>query len=506
MATAVQRERLKSLLSNKLWRLNNLYKILDETGQVVTLKLNEEQLHFAQNRHYFNCVLKARQLGFSTFIQIDGLDDCLFNSNTNFGIIAQSLDDAQAIFKQKIKFAYDNLPDWLKSAVTATTDRVNEITFSNGSTIRVGTSLRGGTLQRLHVSEFGKIAAKFPDKAKEIKTGALNTVHAGQLIDIESTAEGQGGEFHSLCVRAERLQQQNATLTTLDPKFHFYPWWKKKSYRLENHGVETSQRLKTYFEGLQANYGIALDDAQRAWYVKKEEQMGGPEDMRREFPSTHQEPFEVAVEGAYYAHQMARVRKEGRICRVPVEDGIAVNTFWDLGRNDNTAIWLHQRVAKEERFIGFYQNSGESLAHYVNWLNDWKPPDVPWGTHYLPHDAEVVDLSRTDNLSRERVIQDLGLQNTRIVPRIADLQTGIEATRNSFAPCWFDAEACAEGIICLDNYRKDWNETRGVWRNEPAPSIYNHGADAFRQFAQSREKIGAKRPSRTVQRAKVAVI
>lgn len=483
------RDEYAATFGNRMWRLCNIYWITDETGREVPFYPNDEQMDFLENRHDFNCILKARRLGFSTVIQLDGLDDCVFNSNIEFGIIAQSLEDARSIFRSKIKFAYDRLPEQIKAAVSATTDSANEIRFSNGSGIRVGTSLRGGTLQRLHVSEYGKISAKFPEKAREIKTGALNTVHAGQLIDIESTAEGQGGEFHSLCQRAEKLLQAKTELTALDPRFHFYPWWMKTSHRLPNHGVSVPQRLKTYFESLQAEHGISLDDAQRAWYVKKEEQMG-PEDMKREFPSTAREPFEVAVDGAYFAHQMAKARHDGRLCRLPVESGVAINTFWDLGRNDNNAIWMHQRVAKEERFIGFYQNSGESLAHYVTELSDWKPADVPWGTHYLPHDAKVTDLSRTDNLTREQVIQDLGLKNTRIVPRIADLQTGIETTRNSIGACWFDEEACAEGIICLDNYRKDWNETRGVWRNEPAPSIYNHGADAYRQFAQSREKLG----------------
>lgn len=476
------RTALKSRLSNKLWRLNNLYRITDEKGQEVPFRLNDEQRDYYENRHYLNCVLKARQLGFSTFIQIDGLDDCLFNSNVEFGVIAQSLDDARAIFRNKIKFAYDRLPESLRAAITATTDSANEIRFSNGSGIRVGTSLRGGTFQRLHVSELGKIAAKYPEKAKEIKTGALNTVHAGQLIDIESTAEGQGGEFHELCRLAEALQQQGTELTPLDPRFHFYPWWRKSSYRLEDHGVSIPQRLKTYFERLEADHGIVLDAGQKAWYVKKEAQQG--DDMKREFPSTPKEPFEVAVEGAYYAREMARVRREGRICRLPIETGVPVSTFWDLGRNDLNSIWLHQQIAKEDRWIGFYQNSGESLAHYVGWLQDWKPGGVVWGRHYLPHDAGVTDLSRTDNKTREEVIKDLGLKDTVVVPRIQDIQTGIELTRGVFATSWFDEEACAEGIACLDNYRKEWNEQLGTWRNHPRHDKYSNGADAFRQRAQ----------------------
>jgi hypothetical protein len=474
-------DKYAATFGNRMWRLHNLYWITDEEGEEVLFRPNEDQANFLGNRWHFNCILKARRLGFSTVIQIDGLDDCIFNSNIEFGIIAQSLDDAKAIFRSKIKFAYDRLPQELREVVAATTDSANEIRFSNGSGVRVGTSLRGGTLQRLHVSEYGKISARYPEKAKEIKTGALNTVHAGQLIDIESTAEGIGGEFYDLCQRSEKLKTAGTHLTSLDPRFHFYPWWMKRSHRLPDRGVFIDQKLKVYFDKLESQ-GIGLDDEQKAWYAKKAEQMG--DDMKREFPSTPKEPFEVAVEGAYYANEMARVRKEGRICRIPVETAVPVNTFWDLGRNDLNSIWLHQHTGKEDRFIGFYQSNGESLGHYVKWLKDWLPQGCSWGEHYLPHDAEVTDLSQLQNLSRQQVIEQLGLKHTRVVPRTPEIGTGIQQTRDAFASCWFDAEATAEGITCLDNYRKDWNEQLGTWRDYPRHDQYAHGADAFRQFGQ----------------------
>lgn len=471
---------IKNRLASRRWRINNLYRITDEKGIEIPFRMNEEQERFYREMWYFNCILKARQLGFSTFIQIFGLDMCLFNSNVEFGIIAQSIDDAKAIFRNKIKFAYDKLPDWLKEERTASIDSANEIRFNNNSGIRVGTSLRGGTLQILHVSEYGKIAAKYPEKAKEIKTGAFNTVHAGQFIMVESTAEGAGGEFYDLCRRAENLQREGKDLSPLDPRFHFYPWWQKKSYRLPNAGNIVDLGLQKYFSALESK-GIVLDDEQKAWYAAKAATMG--DDMKKEFPSTPGEPFEVAVRGAYYAKEMARVRKEGRICRIPIETSVPVNTFWDLGRNDNNAIWFHQAIGKENRFVGFYQNSGESLAHYVKHMKEWLPDDCVWGIHHLPHDASVTDLSRTDNKTREQVLNELGLRSTKIVPRIPDLNTGIELTREAFASAWFD-ERLSEGIACLDNYQKDWNEQMAVWRDYPKKSEYNHGADAFRMYAQ----------------------
>jgi hypothetical protein len=152
--------------------------------------------------------------------------------------------------------------------------------FGNGSSIRVGTSLRSGTFQRLHVSEYGKLCAKFPEKAREVKSGALNTVHVGQKIRIESTAEGQAGHFYELCQKAQNMERQGVALTDLDFKQHFFGWYLDEKYQLDADVLETSE-MREYFDKLEAE-GVVLTKPQRAWYVKKSEQQD--DDMKREFP------------------------------------------------------------------------------------------------------------------------------------------------------------------------------------------------------------------------------
>lgn len=80
---------------------------------------------------------------------------------------------------------YDNLPAWLKAAIP-TEERKSganggRMVFKNGSSIQVATSFRSGTVQRLHISEHGKICAKYPHKAKEVKTGTLNAIHQNAI-------------------------------------------------------------------------------------------------------------------------------------------------------------------------------------------------------------------------------------------------------------------------------------------------------------------------------------
>jgi len=104
------------------------------------------------------------------------LDACLFNSDFRAGTIAHTLPMPSVIFRDKIRFPYDHLPEMIKAMVPARNDNSCELLLANNSSIRVGVSLRSGTLQYLHVSEYGKICAQFPEKAREVRSGALNTV------------------------------------------------------------------------------------------------------------------------------------------------------------------------------------------------------------------------------------------------------------------------------------------------------------------------------------------
>ena len=190
---------LTANLSDWRWRINNLYYITDKSGKKVLFQLNEQQAQFFENMHYRNIILKARQLGFTTFMMIFMLDACLFNDNTKCAVITHSRDDSIRLFREKIEFAYENLPDTIKDWMPAKIGRAGEYVFANDSSVSVGTSFRGGTLTYLHVSEFGKICARFPHKAKEIVTGAFEAVSQDCVITIESTAEGKSGYFFDYC-------------------------------------------------------------------------------------------------------------------------------------------------------------------------------------------------------------------------------------------------------------------------------------------------------------------
>jgi hypothetical protein len=498
--TGINAADLAQHLDNPSWRLMNLYKIIvkgddSDEGLVLQFNPNKAQRRLMARLHNRNIILKARQLGFTTLIAILWLDTALFSkSPIRCGIIAQDREAAEAIFRDKVKFAYDRLDEALREKFPLSKDSASELMFvHNGASIRVATSMRSGTFHRLHVSEFGKICAKFPDKAREVVTGSIPAVPKSGMLVIESTAEGQDGPFYTMTQRAMEQNEKGAVLNEKDYRFHFFPWWEAMEYEIDPEGVVLSSANLTYFNEIESEIGKPLSPRKRAWYVSTmQSDFGGDAPlMWQEFPSCAREAFQVSTQGCYYAAQLSLARKQGRVLATLPVEAVPVNTFWDLGRGDMTAVWFHQRIGPENRFIRFYEASGEDLSHFVK---DLQKTGYTFGRHYLPHDAEHrrLGMSADTNRTLKEMLETLMPgQRFEVVPRISAIGTGIQATRNVFASCWFDETGCDEGIKHLASYRKQWDKMRGTWRDDPLHDIHSHCSDAFRQFGQEADSGNA---------------
>ena len=466
-------KRAQELFADPLWRLNNLYYIIDKSGQKVKFTLNWAQAKLYEERWYLNIILKARQLGVSTYVCMLFLDRCLFNSNVTAGIIAHTREDAEHMFK-RIKFAYDNLPEALKAARQANVESARELVFNNHSGIRVGTSMRSATLQYLHVSEFGKICAHYPDKAREIRTGSLNTIGTNQYIFIESTAEGRGGDFYDMCKASEALQDAGKQLSNQDYKFHFFAWHQCPDYVLD--GDYTIPKLfDDYFAQL-ADRDIKLTKEQKNWYFKKS--LTQKDDMKREYPSYPDEAFESANEASWYGKWLQEARFQGRVTNVPWDRETKVFTAWDIGYGDATAIIWFQIVGQEVHIIDYYENSGEALPFYLKVIKD--RPYI-YEHHFGPHDMKAHEFS--SGFSRQEVAQSLGVPFIILESLKIGFDEGIEAARNMFPRFWIDEKRCSPLIKCMENYRKEWDPNYECYKDKPVHDKYSHGADALRYLA-----------------------
>lgn len=471
-------KKIKAQLADREWRLDHLYFIQDKDGNEVQFRRNPAQLLLCSTMWYRDVIPKARQLGFSTLIAILILDDCLFRSNTTAGIIDSKLDDAKKKLA-KIKFAYDRLPAAIRQSVRLETDNTEKIVFSNGSQISVGTSYRGDTPQILHVSEYGMISSESPEVAKKIRTGAFNAVGLNGKIYVESTAHGVGGEFYDLVQRAEKAQKAGGELTQLDFKMHFFGWHLDPKYRLQNNLVTIPQELVKYFALLESTHGLKLDADQKAWYAKMREEHG-PDDMKSEYPSVLEECFHNSLEGSYFKREMSKARTDQRIgLPLGYDPTRPVNTFWDIGMDDENCIWFHQTDGVRHRLIDFYKNSGEGLPHYIQVLEEkQKNRNFIYGKHYGPHDLSVREWTSKSAQPRWKVALDLGVK-FEVVPRIHDKADAIEAARRFLGMTYIDSVHCEEGIRCLDNYRKKWNEKLSTWSSDAVHDWASHGADAL---------------------------
>lgn len=491
------KEELERCLADPEWRLFSgcLYKIMikqdegdDADVTILPFIPNRAQRRFIKRLWHRNLILKARQLGFTTLIAIMWLDHALFNADQRCGMIAQDRDTAKNIFRDKVKFAYERLPEQIRDRFPVAADNADELLFAhNNSSIRVATSMRSGTMHRLHVSEFGKICAKYPDKAEEVITGSIPTVPTTGVLVIESTAEGRTGSFFDMVEESKKLFISKKLLTPKDYRFHFYAWWQEPKYRLPSSTVPISREEHDYFDKIEADCDCKIDPDQRAWYMAtlRSDFSGKEEKMWQEYPSTPEEAFQVSTEGNYYGKDMLALRKRGGITRIPVLE-LPVYTFWDIGNGDGTAIWFMQSLRGEDRFIDYYEAHNEDLRHYVKELQD---RGYIFAQHFLPHDAGHKRLGDFNQSIKDQLVKLMPGQTFTIVPVITELATGIYLTRKALKGVYLDEVRAKEGIARLEGYRKKFSraDNRYLDHQPDKSNGCSEGADAFRQYAQAKE-------------------
>jgi hypothetical protein len=189
----------------------------------------------------------------------------------------------------------------------------------------------------------------------------------------------------------------------------------------------------------------------------------------------------IDIEGSIFNEEMQAAFVEGRICEIPVLDK-PVQTFWDIGHDDKTAIWFHQQVGMEHRFIDYYEARQEKLPHYIHKLQELaQERGYVYDRHYLPHDA---DDERLTGDSPAETLRAYHIGDVEVVPRISYVRDGIEMMRAKFPSCYFDKYRCKDGIKALTHYRREWDEKLQRYRDRPLHDWASDAADALRQFAQ----------------------
>jgi len=232
-------------------------------------------------------------------------------------------------------------------------------------------------------------------------------------------------------------------------------------FELYNHGLQDENWYAKSFKASETN----IVDEQELAEAKK---MMPPEIYEAEYECS----FESSAIGSIYSQSLSKADNEGRITKVPYDSTIKVDTYWDLGMRDKTAIWFVQQKGSAIHLIDYFEDSGESLEYYASILDE---RGYVYDTHYLPHDANVREIGT--GKSRLEIAQSLGLV-TSIVPKMS-IEDGINATRMTLGRCWFDYEKTKDGLDALRQYR--WAVTdKGETKNRPLHDWTSHAADSFR--------------------------
>src|SRR3990167_9403379 len=380
-------------LKNKTWRLNNLYKIRNKKGKLIKFELNRVQSHYDGNKWFRNLILKSRQLGFTTYEAIDSLDDTLFTPNFDALMIAHNLEAGESIFSKKISFAWDRIPDTLKTLWSVDNKTSKTLKFDFGekgfSSLAVDTSGRSGTYQRVHVTELAEISKKYPKKVPDIIEGTIPAIPTTGRVDIESTSQGASGEFYEMFIDAwERGEPHSA----LEYKAHFYNWtWDDEELNTITPilfaNMIQGERFKEYAERHK------LTDIQITYYYQKWLSLNKNwNSLKREYPTTPQEAFDAVSEGTFYGETIGLMEINGQIGIVPFDRALKVHTVWDLGVGKNLVVGFYQRNTElnQLRKIDYLEGEGsEGLPEIITKVK--KKPYV-FGKHFAPHDIETTDI------------------------------------------------------------------------------------------------------------------
>lgn len=338
-------------------------------------------------------------------------------------------------YKQSKDVAWDMLKEYAgKFAGVKFNEGELRVDFANGSRLRLYGADNPDSLRGLGL--WGVIFDEYSQQPSNIFTEIIRPAladHRGYAIWI-GTPKGKN-DFYRLYLRAKEQDK-----------------WLGIKLDVDDTGLIAKEELEDAREIMDE------DEFQQEWYCS----------------------FEASIKGAYYGEQLNEARSEGRIGgAVPYNRGVKVDTSWDIGVGDATAIWFIQRIGHEIHLIDYYESVGQGFPYYAKVLQD---KGYIYGKHYAPFDIENQEFGT--GKTRKEIATKLGIYFT-VVPKLP-IEEGIDSVRRMFNKCWFDKEKTMLGINALGSYHKEWDDKRGEFKNQPFHDWSSHAADSFRYLALGR--------------------
>jgi len=424
-------------------------------------------------------ILKSRQQGISTYYLIDYFDNAIHLNHRTVGMQAQGREESQTLLT-RVQTLWDMLdPNYKAHALgglVKTKSSTTEQAYSNGSQIFIRTSFRSATLHDLHISEFGKTAHKYPDKAAEIISGSMEACAPlpGNNIAIESTAEGED-KFKDMWDEAYDLDPDLRSAEDFLPIF--LPW------HVDPDCVNTTPQVLTdkeveYFRRLDIT-----DPLKHNFYIAKKRRLKSR--ITKEYPSTPEEAFQAALELAFYGALFTDLEAEGRIKDNLYDPALPVYAAVDLGISKTDLfciVYLQEHVDSDDiRIIGEDNGRDEDIPFYCDLIHRREEIECI----YLPHDAEVRSMN--DKKTRTTAFREQGFR-VKVVKR-SGLLDGIDRVRQYIPRMGIDTK-CTMVQKTMKNYVKVFDEKLQLATATPVHNFWSHMADALRTGIMGLKKRG----------------
>jgi hypothetical protein len=474
-------------MKDAYWRLHHIYHVKNDKGKVVPFRPNAEQsaLYKAilKDGKRNILIIKARQLGMSTAIEMFILDSLAFGQGIQAAIVDQTQGDASKKLNNKIKLGWNYLPKEFRKAYHH--PKENDGIFScqlvghpEVNEVQAGLTARGDTFQILHISEWGPIQALDAARSEEILTGAMPAAKDGIRI-IETTWKGgKNGHLWDLTKRAIDMPEQDKTRE--DFHLFFFPWFNDPQYNTEGRVEQIDEETMEYFRAMEKETGHTFTDTQKMWYYKKAIPMA----LHRfqEFPTTLAEAFTGSTEGVILHSQVMTARLEKRVFNFKHDPTELVYTFWDLGAPVNMCTWYAQFIGREIHLIDVDMELDLDL---IDRLARMLQKPYAYGGHYFPHDAAAKEKSGKNFL--EQVAPRLG--HCRVIPRARSMSAanwpGIDHLRSMFPRMVFNKAPCDPALERLEAYRTKVDRTNGYVTETIVHDQCSHVADGLRMLAEA---------------------
>jgi len=493
-------------LPNKLWRMNVLYKIKNKSGRVVRFVLNDAQLKVYKEllSHPRLIILKSRQRGISTFMLICYFDDALIEGVIEAGMMAQGEKEMENLF-DKVKLLWRELDDSVLRFLSLHTvkDTTKAFEWNNLSKMYLQLSFRSGTLQRFHVSEYAKISKRYPERAKETRSGSLQAIlpTKDNLVVIESTAEGDN-DFKRMWDGACELDDKERSYNDFKPVF--LSWLDDPDCVLsvpqrdtpisEAYFKRMAERLKALFnlgdrfakQLCDASGNVKVLDVQRWWWIAKLREMDNDmELMLREYPAYPEEAFYLSIEGVWYKDLYEYLYSNNRFSldfELMYDDTMPVAVAFDLGVDDNTVLLYSQYTDFRINMLDISIDSGRDIVSYCKEIKG-KALIEGWtiGLLILPHDA------RNRHISSNKTVYDIVVEHfpdaiVHVVERAGVLADQIKEVRR-VGKSFYLSERCDVVKGMFQNYRMKV-DANGMPTGKDVHDEWSHIADAVRYLSQ----------------------